>query len=379
VAQALRQEAETNDNPAGTDIVVAVSANPGLVLLDRERFNQFYEAIKEETDRLVPDLTTERGRKEIASLAFKVVKTKTAIDAAGKLLKEEAQATVTKVDAARREIRLKLEALSDEVRKPLTEWEAAEEARVENCKATIRHIEECGRGFIGGSPQPFVILLRELEENVVIDGTFREFEDVATRARDAALERLREGMERERQAEADRAELERLRAEAAEREAEERTAAEAKAAAEAVERERAEREAREKAAEEAAKARVEAAAKAAEDAARIAAEAKANEERLAQQRAHDEALAAEKRRADEAEAAREAEARQSALAAAKAAANAEAQRKADEDRAADREHRGKVMAAAKQAIMGHGVGEAAAKAIVLAIAAGDVPNVSIRF
>lgn len=380
MAQALRQEIETSDNTeAGTDIVVQVSANPGLVLLDRERFNQFYEAIKEETDRLVPDLTTEKGRKEIASLAFKVVKTKTAIDAAGKLLKEEAQATVTKVDAARREIRLKLEALSDEVRKPLTDWEEAETARVENCKATIRHIEECGRGFIGGSPQPFIILLRELEEKVVIDGTFREFEAVATRARDAALERLREGMERESKAEADRAELERLRAEAAEREAKERAETEAKAAAELAERQRAEREAHEKAAEEAAKARVEAAAKAAEEAARIAAEAKANEERLAQQRTHDEALAAEKRRADEAEAAREAEVRLSALAAAKAAADAEAQRKADEARAADREHRGKVMATAKQAIMGHGVGEVTAKAIVLAIAAGDVPNVSIRF
>ncbi|MET3527257.1 hypothetical protein ABID41_002375 [Phenylobacterium koreense] len=37
------------------------------------------------------------------------------------------------------------------------------------------------------------------------------------------------------------------------------------------------------------------------------------------------------------------------------------------------------MAAAKQAIMGHGVGETAARAIVLAIAAGEVPAVSIQF
>lgn len=378
-AAALKR-AETNDNDrAGTSIVVQVSANPGLVLLDRERFNQFYEAIKEETDRLVPDLTTERGRKEIASLAFKVVKTKTAIDAAGKLLKEEAQATVTKVDAARREIRLKLEALSEEVRKPLTEWEEAETVRVDNCKAMIRHIEECGRGMIGGEPQPFVLLLRELEEKVVIDSTFREFEPEAIRARDVALERVREGMERARQAEADRAELERLRAEAAEREAKELAEAEAKAAAEAEARAKAEALARAARAAEEEKARIEAAAKAAEEGARIAAEAKANEERLAQQKAHDEALAAEKRRADEAEAAREAEARQSALAVAKAAADAEAQRKADEARAADREHRGKVMAAAKQAIMGHGVGEATAKAIVLAIAAGEVPAVTIQF
>lgn len=364
---------------SSTDIIVAVNADPGLVLLDCQRFDQFYEAIKAETDKLVPDLTTERGRAAIASMAFKVAKTKTAIDAAGKTLKEEAQDTVTKVDAARKLIRDRLDALKDEVRKPLTEWEEAEEARVENCKATIRHIEECGRGFIGGAQHSYVILLRELEEKVVIDGTFGEFEAEAVKARDAALERIKEAMAREAQAEADRAELERLRAEAAEREAKERAEAEAKAAAEAQARAKAETEARAARAAEEEKARIEAAARAAEDAARAAAEAKANEERLAQQRAHDEALAAEKRRADEAEAAREAEARRVALAEAQAAAAAEARRKADEARAADREHRGKVMAAAKQAIIGHGVGEATAKAIVLAIAAGEVPAVSIHF
>lgn len=59
---------------------------------------------------------------------------------------------------------------------------------------------------------------------------------------------------------------------------------------------------------------------------------------------------------------------------------AAAQRKADEKRAADREHRGKVMGIAKAAIMAAGgVGEEAAKKIVLAIGAGEIPAVSITF
>lgn len=362
-----------------TNIIVAVNDNPGLVLLDQQRFNQFYEAIKQETDRLVPDLTTERGRKEIASMAFKVTKTKTAIDDAGKLLKEEAQKTVNLVDAARREIKGRLEALSKEVRRPLTEWEDAEKARVENCEATIRHIEECGRGFIGGETYPYIILLRELEEKVAIDDTFREYRPEAIRARDAALERIRSAMERDRQAEADRAELERLRSEAAEREEKARLEAEAKAAAEAAER--AKQEAEERAARAAGeeKARIEAAAKAAEDAARAQAEAAARAEREAADRAHAEALAAEKRRADEADAARKAEADRIARETAAREAEEKAAADAAAARAADIEHRSKIMGAAKQAIMGHGVGEAAAKAIVLAVAAGDVPNISIRF
>src|SRR5690606_23826871 len=112
-----------------------VNADPGLVLLDKERFNQFYEAIKAETDKLVPDLTTEKGRKEIASMAFKVAKTKTAIDAAGKLLNEEARAKINIVDAARRDIREKLGELKDEVRRAVAVWEGKEEERIAACEA----------------------------------------------------------------------------------------------------------------------------------------------------------------------------------------------------------------------------------------------------
>ena len=372
MAQTLRKEVETNDNDAGTDLVASVAAQPGLVILDRERFNQFYEAVKAETDKLVPDLTTEKGRAAIASMAFKVVKTKTAIDNAGKLLKEEAQATVTKVDAARREIRLKLEALSEEVRAPLTEWEENEKARLQQVEEFFTNLRQAG--VVGADETADKIERRlstvrahTLDEDFDLALFGSRMDEIRVLRADviAALDR---GLERLRREEADRAELERLRAEAAEREAKERAEAEAKAAAEAEARRAEQEKAREEAAKSEAEARVAAAAKAAEDAARATAEAKAKAEQEATERAHAEALAAEKRRADEAEAAHKAEADR--LAAEQAQADA---------RAADVAHRGKIMGAAKQAIMGHGVGETTAKAIVLAIAAGDVPNVSIRF
>jgi len=373
VAQALRQEVETNDNAeAGTNIVVQVSANPGLVLLDRERFNQFYEAIKEETDKLVPDLTTERGRKEIASLAFKVVKTKTAIDAAGKMLKEEAQATVTKVDAARREIRLKLEALSDEVRKPLTDWEQAEAVRVEKVAEFLADLRQAGvvsaeDGAAQIESRLSAVRAHTLDQDFDLD-LFRDRIDEVRVLRGDVIAALDRGLERLRREESDRAELERLRAAAAEREAKEQAEAEAKAAAEAEARRAEQEKAREEATKAEAEARVAAAAKAAEDAARAEAEAKAKADQEATERAHAEALAAEKRRFDDAESARRAEAQR-----------LEAEKAEADRRAADVAHRGKIMGAAKQAIMGHGVGEATAKAIVLAIAAGEVPAVSIRF
>ncbi|WP_312784647.1 hypothetical protein [Brevundimonas sp.] len=376
MAQALRS---VEDETPQTALVAQVNANPGLVLLDKERFNQFYEAIKEETDKLVPDTTTEKGRKEIASMAFKVAKTKTAIDAAGKLLNEEARAKINIVDAARRDIRDKLDALKDEVRRPLTEWEAKEEQRVDACNAAIARFKSAAIVTLEDTAASVQARYTEIKNTALDDGQFKDllpsaehFKGAAEFALDAAFARLTKE-------EADRAELDRLRAEAAERAERERAEAEAKAATEAAERAQKEAEARAARAAEEERARIDAAAQRAEENARAAEQRKAEEERAAAERAHAEALAAEKRRADEAEAARQAEADRIARETAAREADEKAAADAAAARAADIEHRSKIMGAAKVAIMGMGVGEQAAISIVRAIAAGDVPNVSIKF
>ena len=376
MAQALRS---VEDETPQTALVAQVNANPGLVLLDQERFNQFYEAIKQETDKLVPDLTTEKGRKEIASMAFKVAKTKTAIDAAGKLLNEEARAKINIVDAARRDIREKLDALKDEVRRPLTEWEAREEERVSACEALMALMKRDAVVTLEDTAQSVATRLSEIKAFALDEGQFQSLLPAAMQQQSAAVEVLTAAHARLVKEEADRAELDRLRAEAAERAERERAEAEARAAAQAAERAKQEAEARAARAAEEEKARIEAAAKAAEEDARTQAEAAARAEREAADRAHAEALAAEKRRADEADAARKAEADRVARETAAREAEEKAASDAAAARAADIEHRSKIMGAAKVAIMGMGVGEQAAISIVRAIAAGDVPNVSIRF
>lgn len=376
MAHALRS---VEDETPQTALVAQVNANPGLVLLDKERFNQFYEAIKAETDKLVPDLTTEKGRKEIASMAFKVAKTKTAIDAAGKLLNEEARAKINIVDAARRDIRDKLDALKDEVRRPLTEWEAREEARVDACNAAIGRFKAAAVVTLEDTAASVQARFTEIRNTALDDGQFKDLLPTAQHYKEAAEAALDAAFARLTKEEADRAELDRLRAEAAERAERERAEAEAKAAAEAAARVKQAAEARAARAAEEEKARIEAAAKAAEEAARLQVENAARAEREAADRAHAEALAAEKRRADEADAARKAEADRIAREAAAREAEEKAAADAAAARAADIEHRSKIMGAAKVAIMGMGVGEQAAISIVRAIAAGDVPNVSIRF
>ena len=95
---------------------------------------------------------------------------------------------------------------------------------------------------------------------------------------------------------------------------------------------------------------------------------------------HREELAAAQRRAEEAEDARKAEAQAQAERERQEKAKADAEAEAQRKREADRKHRGSVMGAAKEALMTHaGITEEAAKAAVLAIAAGEIPNVSIKF
>lgn len=365
---------------AGTSIVALVEATPAVVLTDKRKFSEFYEAMKAECDAHVPDLTTEKGRKAIASLAYKVARTKTAIDDAGKALNEEARARINAVDESRREIRAQLDELKDEVRKPLTDWENAEEARKAQVDQVINWLRDAAKIEFDETADELRARMKVVEKTSFPADIFQGHAAQGSALKATALSALGTVAARMDQEEAQRAELERLRAEAAEREererikreseeAERKREAEVKAAAEAKAR-----------AEEEQKAREEAAAKAAEQRARDEAEAKARAEREETERAHAEALAAERRRAEEAEAAAAAERNrieQESADRKRAEERAIAEQAARED---DCVHRGKIMGTAKEAIMDAGpVDEVIARALVLAIAAGNIPNVAIRF
>lgn len=356
-------------NRQRTDIVALVEATPVLVLTDKQKFSDFYEAMKAECDALQIDLATEKGRKAIASMAYKVARTKTAIDDAGKKLNEEARARINAVDESRREIRAQLDELKDEVRKPLTEWEQAEAERKRLAKESYDTVVAMGRVDLEDNAETVAARIVDLKAITMNPDVHLDAIDIAENARLTAIASLQSAHARLTREERERAELERLRAEAAEREEQERIAREAAEAArrkEADEKAAAEAKAR---AEAEQKAREESAVKAAEERARQEAEAAARAEREATERAHAEALAAEKRRADEIEAAARAEAARIAREASEQAA-----------RDADRAHRSEVMRAAKEAIMKAGlIDESSAKAIVRAIGAGNVPNISIRF
>ncbi|SNT16109.1 hypothetical protein SAMN06295912_15026 [Sphingomonas laterariae] len=362
---------------AGTDLAIAVASDPGIVLIDSQKFDAWYDKLKAEapTDA---DVSTSKGRDVLRSYAAKVRSEKAGIDKARLRLTKEWRDMTAQANAAGKIIGERLESLAAEVRKPLTDWEAAEKARVDACRSKIDWLINAGVVTMDDTVETVRTRGSEVY-SVEVGEAFGDMAGEAEAAKANAIATLKAGLSRLEREEAERAELEKLRAEAAAREAKE--------AAEREERERVEREAAEKraaeerriAAEKAEAERIERERKEAAEAAQRDAERKAQAERDRIQREHDEALAAERRRAEDAE--RAAQAERDRVAAERAAAEAEAQRLADEQaaREADKKHRTSVKTAAKQAFMSCGADEETAKKIVMAIIAGEVPAITLRF
>lgn len=110
-----------------TDLVVIEKSSAMAVFTNNEQLDPIIEKIEKEARSLVPDVSTKKGRDAIASMAHKVARSKTYIDNAGKDLVAELKALPKKIDESRRIARERLDALKDEVRRPLTEWEAEQE------------------------------------------------------------------------------------------------------------------------------------------------------------------------------------------------------------------------------------------------------------
>lgn len=86
--------------------------------------------IEEEARSVLPDVSTPKGRKAVASNASKVDRSKTYLDGLGKDLVSRLKQQSKLIDEERRRMRTRLSELKTEVRQPLTDIENREKARV---------------------------------------------------------------------------------------------------------------------------------------------------------------------------------------------------------------------------------------------------------
>ena len=188
-----------------TDLVVIEKSSAMAVFTNNEQLDPIIEKIEREARSLVPDVSTKKGRDAIASMAHKVARSKTYIDNAGKDLVAELKALPKQIDESRRIVRERLDALKDEVRRPLTEWEAEQE-RIKAEEAAKIKAEEDRKKF--ESDHEIALLMNDKHDR-----------EVAEKKAEAERQRIAHEEELKRQA-----------AEQAKREAEEKAAAELAAA-----------------------------------------------------------------------------------------------------------------------------------------------------
>lgn len=359
------------DRPsASSDLIIPLpAAMTAETFTNEQEFEKLFAKVKDEVARHKPDVSTKAGRDAIASLAYKVARTKTTLIAQGKKLTEGWREQTKKVNAACNAIEERLDALKDDVRYPLTRWETAEQARVDDLKARLQQLIDMAKvGF--GHPSAYLRDLLDQAENTPMgQNAWQEFAPQAGVAQQDAIDTLTrliaEADKREREA----AELEQLRAEKAERDRQEAE----RLAAEQAKRDEEERAERERQAEEQRKAEL---AQAAKDAA-ARAEREAADRVAAAERAAKEAEENAQRKIAEEKARMEREAEEARRMEAARQAEAEAeQRRREENKA----HRRKVNRAIIAALIdGAGITQEQGEKIVLHILAGQVPNVTLQY
>lgn len=294
--------------------------------------------IRQELDAFVPDATTEKGRKAIASIAYRVSQSKSYLEGVGKALADEQKEIPKKIDACRRHIKDTLDKWRDEIRKPLTDWEDAEEARIKKHTDALTVLNELSRNAVGRDSAGLRESLAYVAA-IVVGPECEEFEAEYARATEAANTSLTEALAAAETREAEQAELARLRQESADRAAKDRDEAIRKEAAEEATRKAA---AEAEAALAAERARTEAERQKAEDAAKAAADTEARLAREAKEKAAREA-------ADQAA------------------------------READTQHRAAINRAAVAALVTGGLSEETAKLAVTLIAKKSVPAITITY
>jgi hypothetical protein len=265
--------------------IIPASQLPTILAADGAK--DILAALKAELDRFKPDVTTPKGKREIASKAYKVAVAKNDLIRLAGTLKEDAQKVIKGVNAEVRVVEAEMDALRAAVRKPLDDFEAMEAAREQGHRDAILAIEAFAAIPENWPSGHIRTRLEELEQSELLTRDWQEF---AAKAQDA-IDTTRRTLERAYQAVAVR--------EAEEAEAARQAAAAAEERHQAEERERIAREERIAA---------EAAQRAKEAAERAAAEQAAEAERLAQ--AEREAAARREREALDSAAEAEARARQ---------------------------------------------------------------------
>lgn len=373
------QENASTINTADAPITIeTISAENAPAIFGHNSLDRFVSMVRASVIGEVPDLSTATGRKRIASLAATVARSKTALDGKGRDYLRELKAKPKVIEAELRKFGEDMDALRDEVRKPLNEWEAAKEAEEAAVQSAIDQVVQRFTLPADANADEIQGALFGLEQEPLTVEMFGERLEEAETKRAYGITVLTEQLAKRQQYEREQAELVENRRKIAALE-EEKRIKDAADLAVANERARVEREQQQKRDDDARRVREAEQRVHQANLDRIAAEERAEDERNQAVFRQQQAVEQERKRLEQEQAERERLQRE----------QEEQQRRDDDARAANRVHQGKINKAALDAILAinmapEGQPEAflkpdVAKNIVAAIIRGQIPAVTITY
>lgn len=162
------------------------------------------------------DVSTAKGRDSIISVAVTVRDKKVKLSKAADESKVEHQAIIKEINAGAKTVKEEFQAVQDEIRKPVTDWEEAEELRVAEIRENLGLLSTDGLASDNSCEE----LQQRIDavSRVKIDDDWQEFLEEAAKLKDATLEALGNFLDLATRREAMEKELEERRAADAERE-----------------------------------------------------------------------------------------------------------------------------------------------------------------
>lgn len=167
------------------------------------------------------DVSTSTGRKEVASLAQKVARSKTFLDGLGKELVSDWKKKSKSVDDGRKKMRDQLDELKIEVRQPLTDWELEQNAKREKLEVFLKDMTTTYADVTGKSTKELLDMMGTMDD-AVIDSSLGELRPAVEKAKRESMDLLKNTFEERLVYENEQTELAKLRKEAAERQIKER-------------------------------------------------------------------------------------------------------------------------------------------------------------
>lgn len=194
------------DNP-GTSLIPINDETRAIAAFKTEGgLEPLLTAIEAECRAVPQVLNTDNGRKNIASLAYKIAQAKVKLDEIGAALNAPHQTEIDKVNAGRKVAKARLQALQDEIRAPLTQWEADEKKRIAAHEDKLKWFESL---IIWGPEMPKPVTSEMIQARIdLINADARDWQEYSTRAariKDENLKALAEDLETTKAAEAEAA------------------------------------------------------------------------------------------------------------------------------------------------------------------------------